>query len=140
MPYDGINDKFNFDAFDMENNDIVFTDVIKKLKGGKTQLIIELTGIWMAGGKYGCTWKVISGKFQLAQNNKMTFIVDSDTEKAANDDEEDDEEELDVSKELSEVKVANSDDENGEGDGEGAEVVEEQPKAATRGRKSTTKK
>ena len=144
VPYDGINDKFNFDAFDMDNTDIAFTDVINKLKGGKTQLIIELTGIWMAGGKYGCTWKVISGKFQLAQNNKMTFIVDSDTEKAANDEEEDDEEEVEVSKDLSDVKIANSDDENGEGDGEGdGEVVEEQPKAAaasTRGRKSAAKK
>jgi hypothetical protein len=144
VPYDGINDKFNFDAFDMDNNDIAFTDVINKLKGGKTQLIIELTGIWMAGGKYGCTWKVISGKFQLAQNNKMTFIVDSDTEKAANDEEEDDEEEIEVSKDLSDVKIANSDDENGEGEGDGddAEVVEEQPKTAatTRGRKSAAKK
>ena len=144
VPYDGVNDKFNFDAFDMDNTDIAFTDVINKLKGGKTQLIIELTGIWMAGGKYGCTWKVISGKFQLAQNNKMTFIVDSDTEKAANDEEED-EEEIEVSKDLSDVKIANSDDENGEGngdDGDDAEVVEEQPKAtaATRGRKSAAKK
>ncbi len=100
VPYDGVNDKFNFDAFDMDNTDIAFTDIINKLKGGKTQLIIELTGIWLAGGKYGCTWKVISGKFQLAQNNKMTFIVDSDTEKAVNDDEEEEEEEEEVVAEI----------------------------------------
>ena len=83
IPYDGVNDKFTFDALDMENNEIVFQDIIPKLKGGKTQLIIELTGIWIAGGKYGCTWKVVSGKFQLSMNNKMAFIEDSDTEKAA---------------------------------------------------------
>ena len=142
VPYDGINDKFNFDAFDMENNDIVFTDVINKLKGGKTQLIIELTGIWMAGGKYGCTWKVISGKFQLAQNNKMTFIVDSDTEKAANDEEEEEEEEeVDVTKDLSDVKIANSDD---EAEADVTEDTKEEPKvtttAAARGRKGAAAK
>jgi hypothetical protein len=146
LPYDGINDKFNFDSFDMDNNDINFTDIIAKLKGGKTQLIIELTSIWMAGGKYGCTWKVISGKFQSAQNNKMTFIVDSDTEKAANDDEEEEEEEDDVASTtegLSDVKIANSDDENNDNSEVAEDAKEEQPKvaaAAARGRKAVAKK
>jgi len=145
LPYDGINDKFNFDSFDMDNNDINFTDIIAKLKGGKTQLIIELTSIWMAGGKYGCTWKVISGKFQLPQNNKMSFIQDSDTEKAGNDDEEEEEEEeLDVVNELSDVKIENSDDENNETE-VAEEAKEEQPKtttaaAAARGRKASSAK
>lgn len=112
VPYDGQNDKFMFDAFDMDNNEINFYDIINKLKAGKTQLIIELTGIWMAGGKYGCTWKVISGKFQLSQNNKMKFLVDSDTEKANDDDEE--EEEIDISSDLTNIKIDNSDDENDE--------------------------
>jgi hypothetical protein len=146
LPYDGINDKFNFDSFDMDNNDINFTDIIAKLKGGKTQLIIELTSIWMAGGKYGCTWKVISGKFQLPQNNKMSFIQDSDTEKAGNDDEEEEEEEedIDVAKDLSDVKIENSDDENNETE-VAEEAKEEQPKtaatgAAARGRKASSAK
>jgi hypothetical protein len=146
LPYDGINDKFNFDSFDMDNNDINFTDIIAKLKGGKTQLIIELTSIWMAGGKYGCTWKVISGKFQLPQNNKMSFIQDSDTEKAGNDDEEEEEEEedIDVAKDLSDVKIENSDDENNEAE-VAEEAKEEQPKtaatgAAARGRKASSAK
>jgi hypothetical protein len=146
LPYDGINDKFNFDSFDMDNNDINFTDIIAKLKGGKTQLIIELTSIWMAGGKYGCTWKVISGKFQLPQNNKMSFIQDSDTEKAGNDDEEEEEEEedIDVAKDLSDVKIENSDDENNETE-VAEEAKEEQPKtaatgAAARGRKASNAK
>jgi hypothetical protein len=144
LPYDGINDKFNFDSFDMDNNDINFTDIIAKLKGGKTQLIIELTSIWMAGGKYGCTWKVISGKFQLPQNNKMSFIQDSDTEKAGNDDEEEEEEEedIDVAKDLSDVKIENSDDENNETE-VAEEAKEEQPKTAAtaaRGRKASNAK
>ena len=145
VPYDGVNDKFNFDSFDMDNNDINFSDIIAKLKGGKTQLIIELTGIWMAGGKYGCTWKVISGKFQLAQSNKMSFIQDSDTEKAGNDEEEEEEEEeeVEVAKELSDVKIENSDDEKAETeDTEDTEDAKDEPPKTTtsRGRKSASAK
>ena len=134
IPYDGVNDKFTFDALDMENNEIVFQDIIPKLKGGKTQLIIELTGIWIAGGKYGCTWKVVSGKFQLSMNNKMAFIEDSDTEKAAKEeenDEDEEEEELDI---IADIKVENSDDECEKE----VENVKEEP--VKKGRKSAAKK
>ena len=96
----------------------------------------------MAGGKYGCTWKVVSGKFQLAQNNKMTFIVDSDTEKAANEDEEEEEEEIDVINNLADVKIANSDNEAEPEDAEETEDAKEEPKVATttRGRKGAASK
>lgn len=144
VPYDGLNDKFKFDCYDMENNEIEFTNIISKLKGGRTQLIIELTGIWMAGGKYGCTWKIISGKFQLSQSNKMTFIEDSDTEKK-DDEEEDEEEDDDDEPQLpkQENKVENSDDEDNEenDDEEKKEVVEDKKEQAKgRGRKPTTAK
>lgn len=143
VPYDGLNDKFKFDCYDMENNEIEFTNIINKLKGGRTQLIIELTGIWMAGGKYGCTWKIISAKFQLSQSNKMTFIEDSDTEKKDDEDEEEDDEddvETKVSKE--ENKVENSDDEENEEEQEDKkEAVDDKKEPAKgRGRKPTTTK
>jgi len=112
VPYDEANDKFNFDSFDMENNEIDFHNIITKLKAGKTQLIIELTGIWIAGGKYGCTWKIVSGKFQLSMSNKMAFIEDSDTEKISNDEEEEDDDEVEaVTDAIDDTKIANSDDE-----------------------------
>ena len=143
VPYDGVNDKFKFDSYDMENNEIEFTNIISKLKGGRTQLIIELTGIWMAGGKYGCTWKIISGKFQLSQSNKMTFIEDSDTEKKDDDEEEeeeDDNDETQLSKQ--ENKVENSDDEDNDEEEEDKKEVVEDKKELTkgRGRKPTTAK
>jgi len=144
VPYDGLNDKFKFDCYDMENNEIEFTNVISKLKGGRTQLIIELTGIWMAGGKYGCTWKIVSSKFQLSQSNKMAFIEDSDTEKK-DAEEEDEEEEDEPSLPKQENKVENSEpeeDENeNEDDDEKKEVVEDKKEQAKgRGRKPATKK
>jgi hypothetical protein len=137
IPYDNTTDKFNFDAFDMENNEIDFHNIISKLKGGKTQLIIELTGIWLAGGKYGCTWKVVSGKFQLSQNNRPKFIEDSDTEKVNDDENEDEEEDVSVSADLADVKIANSDDEETSEHPE--EPKEDEPPKTSRGRKTTKK-
>jgi len=136
IPYDGVNDKFNFDTFDMDNNETVFTDIINKLKGGRTQLIIELTGIWIAGGKFGCTWKVVSAKFQLSQNNKPKFIEDSDTEKVDNDDEEEEEVEV-TSAELADTKINDDDEEQQSQDqvDEEEQVEEQQAKTTSRGRK-----
>jgi len=136
IPYDNATDKFNFDTFDMENTEIDFHTILTKLKGGKTQLIIELTGIWLAGGKYGCTWKVVSGKFQLSQNNRPKFIEDSDTEKV-NDEEEEEEEELTA--DLADTKISNSDDEETTETHEEENKEEEPAAKSARGRKTTKK-
>jgi len=140
VPYDGANDKFNFDAFDMESNEIDFTTIISKLKGGRTQLIIELTGIWMAGGKFGCTWKIISGKFQLSQNNKPKFIEDSDTEKV-DDEEEEQEDEIEVTTaDLADTKINDEDEQEEQQQQEEEDQPQEEPQKTSRGRKAITKK
>ena len=140
VPYDGANDKFNFDAFDMESNEIDFTTIISKLKGGRTQLIIELTGIWMAGGKFGCTWKVISGKFQLSQNNKPKFIEDSDTEKV-DDEQEEQEDEIEVTTaDLADTKINDEDEQEEQQQQEEEDQPQEEPQKTSRGRKAITKK
>lgn len=95
VPYDNKTDTFNFDCFDMDNNELDFHEIMNKLKGGKAQLIVQLNGIWFAGGKYGCSWKIISGKFQLHQNSKITFIEDSDTENVVADDDDDEDDVVD---------------------------------------------
>jgi hypothetical protein len=150
IPYDGENDKFTFDALDMENNEIDFKEVLPKLKGGKTQLIIEMASIWIAGGKYGLTWKVVSGKFQPSMTNKMVFLEDSDTEKAVKEEDEEDEDhqEVEVEDDVSpsataskiETTIPNSDGEEETSDKDDEE--KEQPvktATATRGRKTTKK-
>lgn len=80
LPYDNKSDNFVFDAYDMDEEEVDFKSIMTKLKGAKVQLVIQLSGIWFAGGKYGCTWKVLMGKFQLPRKSKFTFIVDSDDE------------------------------------------------------------
>lgn len=73
---------FKFDCMDMNNNDIDFASIKDKLKSGKAQLIVQLMGLWFAGGKYGCTWKVMSGRFQVQQGVKYNYVDDSDDEGA----------------------------------------------------------
>jgi len=90
LPYDNKSNTFTFDTYDMENNEVDFEKIMKSLKGAKSQLIVQLTGIWFAGGKYGCSWKVVSSKFQLQQITKMTFIQDSDAENIDDENEDDD--------------------------------------------------
>lgn len=82
LPYDNQADSFNFEACDMEGDDLDFKSVMTKLKGAKCQLIIQLTGLWIAAGRYGCTWKVIKGKFELPNKSKYDYVVDSDDEDA----------------------------------------------------------
>jgi len=113
LPYDNENEKFNFNSLNMDgdNEPLDFSEIVSKLKSGRAQLIVELNSIWFAGGKFGCTWKVIAGKFKCSVNNNISFIDDSDTEKAkvVVDDEEEDEEEI-VSN-VNDNKVENSDEE-----------------------------
>jgi len=112
LPYDNENERFNFSSFNMNGEAIEMADILPKLKGGKAQLIVELNSIWFAGGKFGCTWKMITGKFQRSISNDVTFIDDSDTEKVDVKDNDDDDEDVDeISNDLENTKIANSDDE-----------------------------
>ena len=148
IPYDGENDRFTFDALDMENNEIDFKEVLPKLKGGKTQLIIEMASIWIAGGKYGLTWKVVSAKFQPSMMNKMVFLEDSDTEKAVKEEEENEEDDIDANEDdispaatssKLETTIPNSDGEEETSEQDDKEEKEEPVKTTTRGRKTTKK-
>ena len=47
---------FKFNAFDNNKNKIDLLDV--NTKGVDVTAIIQCTGLWIAGGKFGCSWKV----------------------------------------------------------------------------------
>ena len=106
LPYDNENERFSFNSYDMNGEAIDLTDILTKLKGGRAQLIVELNSIWFAAGKYGCTWKLIIGKFQRSISNDVSFIEDSDTEKVEEAKEEEDDEELnEVVNDLANTKI-----------------------------------
>ena len=112
LPYDNENDKFKFQSYNMEKEPIELLDILTKLKGGKAQLIVELSAIWFSGSKFGITFKVITGKFQRSISNDVSFIDDSDTENAVNQvEEEEDEEVVEIAKKMDDTKVDNSGDE-----------------------------
>lgn len=137
LPYDNENDRFSFNSYNMNGEVIDLADILTKLKGGKAQLIVELNSIWFAGGKFGCTWKLITGKFQRSISNDIAFIEDSDTEKVDDkaEDEEDDEEVADVVADLDNVKIENSDDEYSEDRKEEVSVAPVEKKKGGRGAK-----
>ena len=84
LPYDTRSDCFAFDALDMANKEVDFKAIMTKLKGTKALLAIQLTGLYFAGGKYGCMWKVITGMFQkTTERKKAVMLHDSDVEEAA---------------------------------------------------------
>jgi hypothetical protein len=95
IPYNPLESKFEFDAYDMDNKEVDFTEYVSNLKGGRAQFIIQLNGIWFAAGMFGCSWKIVSGKFQLSNSAKPTFVPESDDE-VAEEEEEEDEDDIEV--------------------------------------------
>jgi len=99
IPFNSAENKFEFDCFDMDNNEINFQDILSNLKGGKAQFIIQLIGIWFSAGIFGCSWKIVSSKFQQINMSKPTFVVDSDDE-LNNDNNDDDDDDISVDNDI----------------------------------------
>lgn len=51
--------KIMCDVFDREKNPIDLTGVRNRGKGARARAIVQCTGVWLAGGNFGCTWKVL---------------------------------------------------------------------------------
>lgn len=90
IPYNSFENKFEFDCYDMDNNETNFNDILLNLKGGKAQFIIQLSGIWFSAGMFGCSWKIVSAKFQQINTSKLTFVQDSDDDNTVGGDDDDD--------------------------------------------------
>lgn len=80
LPYDNNTNTFTFDCTDMDGNELDFEAISTKLKGAHGRFIIQLGGMWFAGGKYGCTWKVVKARFQMSSKQDVDFVADSDDE------------------------------------------------------------
>jgi hypothetical protein len=95
LPYDNRNDAFAFESQTIDGEELDFKSIMANLKGSKARLIIQLSGLWFAGGRYGCTWKVVRGMFEVvAKKTLPQFIVDSDDDLA--NEEADEEEDQDL--------------------------------------------
>lgn len=105
LPYNVTNDTFTFPACDMEENEVEFTNIKDKLKGGKARLLIQLAGLWFAGGKFGCTWKVYQGMFETANSRNGAYTFRRDEEDQGDEHTEDEDLIEEVAAAVSTVKV-----------------------------------
>jgi hypothetical protein len=80
LPYDKKTSMFQFETQDMDGNLIDFKLVMRNLRGGRGKFIIQLGGLWFAGGKFGCTWKVVNAKVEGNAQRSLKFIEESDDE------------------------------------------------------------
>ena len=120
IPYNPLESKFEFDSYDMDNKEVDFTEYVSNLKGGRAQFIIQLNGIWFSAGMFGCSWKIVSGKFQQSNASKPTFIPDSD-----DDVEEDEEDEEDIEVDTDAIKAKTEETKEEEEEEEEEEAEEE---------------
>ena len=161
LPYNAKNKNFEIVCHDMDTNEeLKFEDIKDSLKGAKAQLVIQLTGIWISAGKFGCSWKILMGKFRLSEMKKMVYLSDSDAEKEETSTEEKDstleEDARMASNEAKETKkeekkvVVNSDDDEEDDDDSSTQKVEvvtsddeeedDVPPPPTKGKKGAGKK
>jgi hypothetical protein len=58
--------KFQCEAYDQNNAEV---DLIgMNLQGARCMVIMQCTGIWVVGKKYGCSWKVLQMKVAPRSN------------------------------------------------------------------------
>lgn len=80
VPYDMKTGSFQFISQDMDGNPLDFKVMMKNLKGGRGKFIIQLHGMWFAGGKFGLTWKIVNAKLEGNAFKIPKFIEESDDE------------------------------------------------------------
>lgn len=58
MPFDVKRDQFTFECYDKNGNPIDIRHVPNKAKDAKVTIAAQCTGIWLAAGMFGVSWKV----------------------------------------------------------------------------------
>lgn len=78
---------FQCEVYDQNKNLVDFNNM--ETKGAKVSAIIQCLGIWVAAGKYGCTWKVLQMRVVPPQTFKGYAFKEIETVTADSDDEDD---------------------------------------------------
>lgn len=69
IPYDHSTNEFRCKVFDKNTKELVNLNTVN-LKGAKVTSLVQCTGVWIAGGKFGSTWKVV--QLRVEQTSKIT--------------------------------------------------------------------
>ncbi len=128
-------------AYDHETKDEISLDsVMPKMKGSKVTAIASCGGIWVAGGKFGCSWKATQLMIQVnAGLNRFAFqdIVEDQIQSSKDVDMEEEEDEEIVAEVTNDVET--SDDEEVEIDDDEDEDEEVEPEPVKIKKKRVTK-
>lgn len=92
IPYDHATGEFRCKAFDKVTKEPLDFNSIN-LKGAKVTAIVQCTGVWIAGGKFGSTWKALQLRVEQSAKIADYAFRDIDGDAAADvaeDAEEDD--------------------------------------------------
>ena len=75
-----INGNATCKIFDFSKNELdssTFEDLFKK--GSTIKAILRCNGIWIAGGKYGCSWAIVQVMVDAVKNvDNYSFLDDND--------------------------------------------------------------
>ena len=106
---------YQFKMFDENNalidlSDMDVTEIMKR--GSKVKAVLRCNGVWISGGKFGCTWKAQQLKVEAPKKMKECAFESDDEE------EPDDEEEHDDGGDKVEAEADDSDDDSDSSDSE----------------------
>jgi hypothetical protein len=106
LPY--VNGSFMCEVFDTKRNPMNLKQLIDTgaMKGAKVTAIIQCLGIWVAGGKYGCSWKVLQMRVSPPQTIKGYAFKDLEDDKVNDSDIEDDDDNVNAVKASEASNVA----------------------------------
>lgn len=117
--------KMEYNVTDESSDNFVnMTDLLKK--GSKVKLLLRCNGLWVANGKFGCTWRAEQMKVTRAATFDDYAFDDSDEEEV---------------QKIDENFVDSESDEEAEADGtESEEAVVEEPKKVAKKPRKVSKK
>jgi len=106
LPYDAASDTFKFECVDANNQELNFNTVKDNLKGAMAQVLFQITGVWIAAGRFGCSTKAVKVKIEQAVKSDVDFEDDSDDERVVSSDEDEIEADADVVEKSRAVPVS----------------------------------
>lgn len=113
------NSKISCDVYNKDNEIIDLMDYMKgdtnRTKGAKCTALIQCTGIWLAGSKFGMSWKCVQLKC-CVRENFSGFCIKNIPEDSIVGDDIDDEVGTDTQKAKKAVRQEVSDDDDGDED------------------------
>ena len=107
--------EFSFGAYDKKKNTIKLKEI--STKGSKMTTLVQCGGIWIAGGKFGITWRVV--QIQVVPYTKISgfSIMENPEDKIkGNDDDDDDDKSTNISTKLGLTQLVDDEDDDDDDD------------------------